>query len=103
MNAIQKLTEKLQITWNKYEVSGAHLEMLSIAQTAWDKSDKPLRVMDLMRRCEFASPAKQHAVLQELIKAKLLLTTVSKGDARERIVQRGTHYDKLVKLFAEDK
>ena len=99
MNAIQKLTEKLHIIWVKYEVSGAHLEMLSIAQTAWDKSNKPLRVMDLLRLCEFASPVKQHTVMKELIRAKLLLSVVSKDDARERLIQPGAQYDKLVKLF----
>ena len=88
--------DKLLTLTKKYKLNLVDLKLISYANTCWNNGDS-IRVTDLMKQHEIASPSTIHSrVTEHLIGKDLFVITKNPQDAREKFVVKGQMFKTLL-------
>lgn len=98
---LEHLTAILSFLESEYELDVIDLHLLAAMQMHWDKKE-PIRMTDLIRNYNIASPATIHyRVSQELVAKKMIKFKENPDDRRERLIVEGPDFKDLVKFLGK--
>jgi hypothetical protein len=98
---VKDLVHTLGAIRTEFDLDLLDLQLLVAAQSHWEEN-RTIRITDLIRNFNIASPATIHyRVAQDLAKKKMIKLETNPEDAREKFVVSGPGFKRLQKFLGE--
>lgn len=101
MSYLERLTNRLDVLQDEYDLDIVDLKILSVLASAWNENKK-VRVTDITLGGKIASPATlQNRINKKLVDAGLIELQTNPEDARERLISKGYNYERFEEFLTD--